>query len=278
MYGDDITDGTLKEAALLAANSADKTAADAIVDDIKRLGYGILNDFVAQGGRSFRPSGIRDMVRGVAVVQKTHPFQAFLRPTAASMQSWWEATVGPTDDSCSLVIRAHCGENREDVVRRESWLDSPSLCLPNSRELWLANVCRAACSGSPGALQDVRYLVGVWPSCDNFSACKRFEGVAGVRRSGVLLHVRVDVRPPLVGALRPPGRARVGPALACPAPVRAMFVNVSGCAVPLGLATSALRSCGIGSCALPPASPPDIVPLLQVPPARGRRCAWADLQ
>ncbi|XP_049520865.1 cytotoxic granule associated RNA binding protein TIA1-like isoform X2 [Dermacentor silvarum] len=45
-----------------------------------------------------------------------------------------------------------------------------------------------------------------------------------------------------------------------------MFVNVSGCAVPLGLATSAaLRSaCGIGSCALPPpASPPDIVPLLQ---------------
>ncbi|XP_077544352.1 cytotoxic granule associated RNA binding protein TIA1-like isoform X7 [Haemaphysalis longicornis] len=40
-----------------------------------------------------------------------------------------------------------------------------------------------------------------------------------------------------------------------------MFVNVSGCAVPLGLATSALRSCAIGSCA--PASPPDIVPLLQ---------------
>ncbi|XP_065310500.1 nucleolysin TIAR-like isoform X1 [Dermacentor albipictus] len=55
-------------------------------------------------------------------------------------------------------------------------------------------------------------------------------------------------------------RARTGPAVRA-VPVRAMFVNVSGCAVPLGLS---LRSaCGIGSCALPPASPPDIVPLLQ---------------
>lgn len=68
----------------------------------------------------------------------------------------------------------------------------------------------------------------------------------------------------------PGGRAagRTGVALcgAPRSPFAAMFVNVSGCAVPLGLATSALRSCAIGSCA--PASPPDIVPLLQVPSRR----------
>lgn len=72
---------------------------------------------------------------------------------------------------------------------------------------------------------------------------------------------------PAAGARARRARTGVPPLAARAVPVRAMFVNVSGCAVPLGLATSAaLRSaCGIGSCALPPpASPPDIVPLLQV--------------
>lgn len=75
---------------------------------------------------------------------------------------------------------------------------------------------------------------------------------------------RVDVRPCahwLPGRFAQERAAAQASAARTPSPRRAMFVNVSGCAVPLGLATSALRSCGIGA-----AAAADIVPLLQVRP------------